>query len=156
MIFDQAGYDARCEWGLRGVRSLAPGSDAVVIVDVLSFSTAVDIAVARGAEVIPCRLERCRGSANAQVAHGIFAVARVAGVDSAGRGTGPAVAERQHAESGGGGACSDLLRVSAQCARGGSASEDRGAARCRNPCRRALGRRFAAPRAWKIWWARAR
>ena len=45
MYFDQAEYDLRCEWGMQGLLALAPDSDAVVIVDVLSFSTAVDIAV---------------------------------------------------------------------------------------------------------------
>jgi 2-phosphosulfolactate phosphatase len=44
-----------CEWGLQGVKWLAPQSDAVVIVDVLSFSTAVDIAAARGAAILPYR-----------------------------------------------------------------------------------------------------
>ena len=53
MLFDQAEYDLRCEWGLEGLLSLLPASDAVVIVDVLSFSTAVDVAVARGASVLP-------------------------------------------------------------------------------------------------------
>jgi 2-phosphosulfolactate phosphatase len=53
--FNQVEYDLRCEWGIRGVRSLAPISDAIVIVDILSFSTAVDIAVANGASVIPYR-----------------------------------------------------------------------------------------------------
>lgn len=40
-------------WGLRGLQSLLPESDAIVIVDVLSFSTAVDVATSRGAEVLP-------------------------------------------------------------------------------------------------------
>ena len=52
-VFDQSKYDLRCEWGLKGLRAVAPESDAVVVVDVLSFSTAVDIAVANGAVVLP-------------------------------------------------------------------------------------------------------
>ena len=46
-------YRIQCEWGLAGLRALAPLSDAVAIADVLSFSTAVDIAVARGATILP-------------------------------------------------------------------------------------------------------
>jgi 2-phosphosulfolactate phosphatase len=53
--FDQAEYDLRCEWGLEGLLALRESSDAIVIVDVLSFSTAVDIALARGASVLPYR-----------------------------------------------------------------------------------------------------
>jgi 2-phosphosulfolactate phosphatase len=43
-----------CEWGAWGVRTLGGRVGALVVVDVLSFCTAVDIAVARGASVIPC------------------------------------------------------------------------------------------------------
>jgi 2-phosphosulfolactate phosphatase len=53
VLFDQAEYDLRCEWGLQGLRHLSPISDAVIVVDILSFSTAVDIVVARGAFVLP-------------------------------------------------------------------------------------------------------
>ena len=53
MYFDQAEFDVRCEWGAQGVAQLAPGSEAIVIVDVLSFSTSVDIAVGNGAWVYP-------------------------------------------------------------------------------------------------------
>lgn len=55
MFYDQSSFDVRLEWGADGVRHLAASSNVVVIVDVLSFSTAVDIAVGRGARVYPCR-----------------------------------------------------------------------------------------------------
>jgi 2-phosphosulfolactate phosphatase len=55
VLFDQADYDLRCEWGLQGLLHLSPISDAVVVVDILSFSTAVDIVVANGAFVLPYR-----------------------------------------------------------------------------------------------------
>jgi len=55
MFFDQQEFDVRCEWGERGVAALAPISNIVIIVDVLSFSTSVDIAVHRGGTVFPYR-----------------------------------------------------------------------------------------------------
>lgn len=48
----QDAFDIRCEWGSHGIDSIA--RDAVaIIVDVLSFSTAVAIALERGAIVFP-------------------------------------------------------------------------------------------------------
>lgn len=55
MTFDQSQFNVRLEWGLRGVQELAPISDVVIIVDVLSFSTSVDIATANGAMIFPYR-----------------------------------------------------------------------------------------------------
>lgn len=45
----------RCEWGLQGLLELCPISDAVVVVDILSFSTAVDVAIGNGATILPFR-----------------------------------------------------------------------------------------------------
>lgn len=53
MSFDQADFEVRCEWGENGILQLAPVSDIVVIVDILSFSTCVEIATNQGAIVFP-------------------------------------------------------------------------------------------------------
>lgn len=53
----QSGFDLRCDWGSDGLRAILPGCEAVIIVDVLSFCTTVDIAVAVGAAVYPAATE---------------------------------------------------------------------------------------------------
>ena len=51
--FRQAGHEVRFDWGPDGLRAVGAGADVIVIVDVLSFTTCVAIAVARGARVFP-------------------------------------------------------------------------------------------------------
>lgn len=60
MFFDQGKFDVRCEWGLPGVRLIGGSAGVPVIVDVLSFSTCVDVAVSRGARIFPCRWKGAR------------------------------------------------------------------------------------------------
>jgi 2-phosphosulfolactate phosphatase len=55
MTYDQSEFDIRCEWGEKGVARLAPISDAIIIVDVMSFTTCVEVAVSRGAVIFPYR-----------------------------------------------------------------------------------------------------
>ena len=50
----QSGYRCRLEWGRRGARAAAERGDVLVVVDVLSFSTAAVTAVAHGAVIYPC------------------------------------------------------------------------------------------------------
>ncbi|MEU5690419.1 2-phosphosulfolactate phosphatase [Actinosynnema sp. NPDC020468] len=54
-MFGQEGYQLRLEWGGEGVSALGGLCAVLVVVDVLSFSTAVDIVVARGGAVRPVR-----------------------------------------------------------------------------------------------------
>lgn len=45
----------RFDWGLAGLRAVAPGAAVVIIVDVLRFTTAVSAAIDAGCSVIPAR-----------------------------------------------------------------------------------------------------
>ena len=65
MTFTQAEFDVRCEWGLQGVTQFAPISDVIIIVDVLSFTTCVEIATAQGATIYPYRGDNAAGFARA-------------------------------------------------------------------------------------------
>ncbi|WP_427128999.1 2-phosphosulfolactate phosphatase [Pseudarthrobacter sp. S9] len=51
----QLPFTVRCEWGLDGAMAIAPGAELAVVVDVLSFTTCVSVAVERGVEVFPYR-----------------------------------------------------------------------------------------------------
>jgi 2-phosphosulfolactate phosphatase len=73
VTFDQSEFQVRCEWGLPGLRELGAVSDVIVIVDVLSFTTAIDIATARGGVIFPYPLKgesaaSYAGSLNAHLA----------------------------------------------------------------------------------------
>lgn len=51
--FLQRGYGVRFEWGPAGARRLAPDVACLVVVDVLSFTTSVSVAVEAGTRVFP-------------------------------------------------------------------------------------------------------
>ncbi|WP_371686170.1 2-phosphosulfolactate phosphatase [Micromonospora sp. 15K316] len=52
-VYAQPGSGARFDWGLTGAAELGRVCAALVVVDVLSFTTAVEVAVSRGTRVHP-------------------------------------------------------------------------------------------------------
>jgi 2-phosphosulfolactate phosphatase len=61
----QSSYQVAFEWGLQGLLHLSRSCDAVVVVDVLSFSTCIDIACSNGASVYPYQWKDDRAQAYA-------------------------------------------------------------------------------------------
>ncbi|WP_435120425.1 hypothetical protein [Amycolatopsis thermoflava] len=53
--FAQDGHDLRLEWGAEGVAELGRECAVLIVVDVLSFSTTVDLVTGRGGRVRPLR-----------------------------------------------------------------------------------------------------
>jgi len=52
----QSLFDIRCEWGEHGVQKLTEECDVLVLIDVLSFSTSVSVAVKEGAKIYPAAI----------------------------------------------------------------------------------------------------
>jgi 2-phosphosulfolactate phosphatase len=60
-VYQQEGHDLRLEWGRDGVRALGEQCAVLVVVDVLVFTTSVDIVLGRGGRVLPLRWRDERG-----------------------------------------------------------------------------------------------
>ncbi|ASU80865.1 hypothetical protein CDG81_05750 [Actinopolyspora erythraea] len=72
-------YAVRFGWGVAGLRSLGPQCAVLVVVDVLSFATAVDVATAVGAHVLPLPHRDDRAGEAAAAAGAVLAGSRSAG-----------------------------------------------------------------------------
>lgn len=73
-LFGQGDFDVRLEWGPVGAR--ATQADVSVIVDVLSFSTSVTVAVERGMRVFPYRWKGAQAEEFAAQRDAVLAVGR--------------------------------------------------------------------------------
>jgi 2-phosphosulfolactate phosphatase len=49
----QSRYEVRFEWGIAGAANIVSGVGAIVVIDSISFTTTVEIAVTHGLEIIP-------------------------------------------------------------------------------------------------------
>ena len=72
----QRGYGVRSDWGLAGAIATAEGADVAVVVDVLSFTTTLSVALDAGASVIPSRWRDSRSAELAREHDAVLAVGR--------------------------------------------------------------------------------
>ncbi len=68
MTHGQTQYQIRFDWGLEGASDIGVGADVIVVVDVLSFCTAVDLGLSAGLQVVPLAAEGGKPTGGAAVA----------------------------------------------------------------------------------------
>jgi 2-phosphosulfolactate phosphatase len=73
----QSGHRVRFDWGPTGAGAVARGADIAVVVDVLSFTTTLTVAVERGITVLPFRWKDGRAAAYAAERDATLAVGRL-------------------------------------------------------------------------------
>ncbi|HEX5997720.1 MAG TPA: 2-phosphosulfolactate phosphatase [Jiangellales bacterium] len=74
--YGQDGFRVRCDWGPVGADAVSPGAVVLAVVDVLSFTTALSVAVDRGISVLPCRWRDERAAVIAEQYEAMLAVGR--------------------------------------------------------------------------------
>ncbi|MET3805347.1 2-phosphosulfolactate phosphatase [Nakamurella sp. UYEF19] len=72
----QSGWAIRFDWGLSGATAIADGAGAVVVVDVLSFTTTLSVAIDEGIEVYPFRIRDASAAAFAATRGAVLAIGR--------------------------------------------------------------------------------
>lgn len=78
---EQTAYDVRLDWGPTGGAAIARGADIAVVVDVLSFTSTLSIAVTRGTRVYPFPWKDERAAAFAADKRAVLAVGRFEAAD---------------------------------------------------------------------------
>ncbi len=76
----QASHAVRFEWGAEGAAAIVPGAAFAVVVDVLSFTTAVTVAVERGMAVYPYRWRDASAQEYAAARGAVLAAGRREGI----------------------------------------------------------------------------
>lgn len=74
--YAQNGFGVRFEWGQQGAAAISAGADAVIVVDVLSFTTTLSVAVDADIEVFPFRVRDASAAAFAATRGAMLAVGR--------------------------------------------------------------------------------
>lgn len=74
--YAQNGFGIRFEWGLHGAAAIGAGAGAMIVVDVLSFTTTLSVAVDAGIEVFPFRVRDASAAAFAATRGAMLAVGR--------------------------------------------------------------------------------
>lgn len=73
----QSSYRVRFDWGPTGAEAIAVGADIAVVVDVLSFTTTLTVALERGITVLPFRWKDERAAAYAAEHGATLAIGRL-------------------------------------------------------------------------------
>ncbi|MBO3741062.1 2-phosphosulfolactate phosphatase [Actinoplanes sp. NEAU-H7] len=90
-MFGQGAYRVRFDWGPAGADRIADGAACVVVVDVLSFTTALTVAAEHGISVLPYPWRDASAVSAAARHRAELAVGRMAARSAAGSETGSAV-----------------------------------------------------------------
>ena len=73
----QTSYRVRFDWGPTGAQAIAEGADVALVIDVMSFTTTLCVAVERGMTVLPYRWRDERAAAYAEERSATLAVGRL-------------------------------------------------------------------------------